>query len=51
MNKTWTFFSAHTQTRQAAKRGEIFAEFDKKCILLQSMAAPLTSHFIKHFTS
>ncbi len=32
----WTFFSAHTENGKLAEREEIFTEFDKKCIGLES---------------
>jgi len=40
----WTldFFSAHTQNRQLVDREQIFTEFDKKCIGLESLTRPLS---------
>lgn len=38
----WIFFSAHTQNRQLVDREQIFTEFDKKCIGLESLTRPLS---------
>ncbi len=41
--KHWIFFSARTHNGQLADREETFTEFDKKCIGLESLTAPLKS--------
>ncbi len=40
-----TVFSAHTHTEQKASE-EIFSEFEKKCIGLESSTTPLTQETI-----
>lgn len=39
--KHQVLFSAHTQNRQLADREEVVAEFDKQCVGLESVTAPL----------
>ncbi len=39
--RTLDLFSAHTQNGQLVDHEEMFAEFDKKCIGLELLTAPL----------
>ncbi len=41
MYEHWTVFSVHTQNGKLADREEIFTEFDRKCIWLESQTTPL----------
>ncbi len=50
MSEHRTLFSAHTQNRKLADREEIFSEFDKNCIGLESSTTSLNVFHFHAFT-